>query len=307
MTPIPVMERSHGEARRLLASGAPVWLPVDPQEYHGPHLSLHNDGLVAAGLLRDTHARLAARHDWPLLVVPDLGVGTGVVEGPGSRPVPFAAVRGLVLRACDAVADLGARAVVLMTFHGDPRHNLALEQGVRHLRARGVRAFAPMHLLLRELMALDPALFAPVVAAIPAPADRRAALDGLADDIHAGFAETSLTLHYAPETVSPTWREVPPCPAWPVVRSVALAARAARAAGRETLARELDYAARGLGWLRLRPFPGYTGRPHLANEASGAVLAALLSERFAAAAEDVLVNGADPPPPVMAWLSVAGR
>lgn len=306
MRPIAILERPHGEARRLLASGAPVWLPVNPQEYHGPHLSLHNDLLVAAGLLRDVHARLGAHHDWPLLHAPDLGVGCGTVRGPGSRPVPYGTVRRLVLRACDAIAELGARAVVLVSFHGDPQHNLAIEAGVQRLRARGVRAFAPMHVLLRELMTLaDPSPFAAVVAPIPDPDDRRAALEGLPLDLHAGFAETSLALHYAPETVAPDWRQVPPCPTWRPVRALALAAAAARAAGRRELARELAYAAKGLGWLWLRPFPGYTGRPHLANAESGRVLAGLLAERFAAVAEDVLVAGATPPPPVMRWLSPA--
>lgn len=304
MKPIAILDRPHGESRRLLSSGAPVWLPVNPQEFHGPHLSLHNDGIVSAGLMRATHGRLAARHDWPLFVAPDLDVGVGAVPGAGSRSSSYGAVRSAVLAACDALADLGARAVVLMTFHGDPRHNLALQAGVERLRARGVRALAPMHLLLREIMSVDPSRFDAVVEPLDDPDDRLLARDGLPNDLHAGFGETSLTLHFAPETVSARHRELPPCPPWKPVRSIALAAAVARSAGRDTLALELDYAARGLGWFRLNPFPGYTGRPHLANPTSGRVLAEIITDTYADAVEAVLVEGAPPPEALYRWLSV---
>ncbi len=81
-------------------------------------------------------------------------------------------------------------------------------------------------------------------------------------------------------------------------------------AGRRVLAAELEYAARGLGWFALRPFPGYTGRPHLASAEAGARLATLLVDGFAEAAEAVLFRGAPPPAPVMPWLeglSLGGR
>src|SRR5207249_3028418 len=70
--------------RDALASGAPVYVPVNPLEYHGPHLPLRNDAMVTAGLVRDVHARLAAAHsDWPLLVANDLDAGVEPVPGPG--------------------------------------------------------------------------------------------------------------------------------------------------------------------------------------------------------------------------------
>jgi hypothetical protein len=39
----------HHDARRLARSGAPVYLTINPVEYHGPHLSLHNDRLSLGG------------------------------------------------------------------------------------------------------------------------------------------------------------------------------------------------------------------------------------------------------------------
>ncbi|MFN7132430.1 MAG: hypothetical protein ACK4N5_10120, partial [Myxococcales bacterium] len=61
---IQLLDLPQSEARRLIAAHAgesgraPVYLTVNPVEYHGPHLSLHNDRLVSEGLVRALHARL---------------------------------------------------------------------------------------------------------------------------------------------------------------------------------------------------------------------------------------------------------
>lgn len=49
-------------AKAAFSSGAPVYLPVNPIEYHGPHLSLLNDHLISVGLAGDLHAELASLH-----------------------------------------------------------------------------------------------------------------------------------------------------------------------------------------------------------------------------------------------------
>ena len=54
------------EIRALAAKGVPAWLCVDPVEYHGPHLSLLNDQIIADGLMRESHELIRAQHpDWP--------------------------------------------------------------------------------------------------------------------------------------------------------------------------------------------------------------------------------------------------
>src|SRR5262245_42835306 len=134
----------HAEARAVLAKGAPVFLPVNPVEYHGPHLSLHNDRLIAVGLARDVHARLA-RPEWPFVLAADLEVGVDPTPGPGTRVTPFPLVRETVLRACKALHALGARTVVAMTWHGAPLHSIAIEPGLEWLRRRGVVALNPFN------------------------------------------------------------------------------------------------------------------------------------------------------------------
>ena len=208
---ISLFDRPHREARRLVATGAPVWLLVNPVEYHGPHLSMHTDRLISEGLSRDLHARLAARHGWEPLLAADLELGVEPAGGPGSRYTPFPQARRLVVEAMRALAELGAQRIVLMTFHGNPLHGLALQAGVEWARAHGVAALAPLHLILRDQLSFDPSGLTAAFAGLPAEVAARL-LSALPYDFHAGFFETSLALHHAPSSVSSVHRDVPPSP-----------------------------------------------------------------------------------------------
>ena len=311
---IELFEKSHDEARRLVGTGAPVYLTVNPVEYHGPHLSLHNDRLVSRGLSRDLHQRLAVHHpEWPLLFASDLEVGVGPCPGRGSRHVGFPIVRDLVLEACRALVELGVERVVIMSFHGQPLHSLAIQAGVDFLRKQGVRALAPFNIVLRELVMFDgdPASeFAAGLEPIADPGERAMVAAQLHLDFHAGFFETSMALNYAPGSVSPRHRDLPPCPDLVPDAMYSAMSRVARLLGRTQLSRELAFAAVGQAWTALRPFPGYTGRPALASLASGAAFARQIIDRYEPAALEVLDADAVPPQPVLAWagtVSVGGR
>lgn len=297
----------NAEARALLArSDAPVYVLVNPVEYHGPHLSLRNDGLVSEGMLRDLDARLAPPGaPREPIVAADLEVGADPVRGPGSRPVPFTIVRDLVVDACEAVAALGARKVVLMTFHGAPLHAAALQAGVEALERRGVRAVVPSNALMRELTRFDVARYGGIFEPVADPADRaRLARDARAD-FHAGFGETSLALHYAPQSVTRDLASVPPCPPVTPLLPALGAAALARKLGRPDVADDFELIARALAWQGLDPFPGYTGEPHLANAESGKRLAALIIDRYVEVVTDVFAGRAKSPPPILAWLAAA--
>jgi creatinine amidohydrolase len=300
-----IFDLPHAEASRLVATGAPVYLTINPVEYHGPHLSLHNDRLVSQGLARDLHARLQRRHDWPFLVATDLEVGVEPCPGIGSRHIPFAVARALVCEACRALAELGARRVVILTFHGSPLHNLAIEAGIELLAELGVRAVNPFNYVLRQLLMLDDVSpYAAAFAHIDDAQERAEMMADLRTDFHAGFFETSMALKYAPDSVAPRYTELPPCP--PVRRDPALdlAARAARAVGRDVLARELDFAAAGKGWNAMRPFYGYTGRPHRASAAAGEVFARAILDQYEPGVESVLDGRATSPDPILKWVGV---
>ena len=307
---ISLFDLPHQEARRLVQTGAPVYLTVNPVEYHGPHLSLHNDRLISLGLVREVHERLAGGRGWPLVLGADLEVGVEPCPGPGTRRTAYPIARHLVLEACRALAELGASKVVLMTFHGAPLHNLAIEAGVELLRAAGARAVAPFNGLLREMLFLEPARFAAAFAHVDDAGERAQMMSALASDFHAGFFETSMALHYAPESVAPDYTSLPPCPDVRPDGRLALASRLARALGADELSRELGFAAQGLGWNALRPFPGYTGRPHRATPQAGAVFAAEIVRRYVDGIEEVFAGRAESPPPIMRWVgrvSLGGR
>lgn len=301
-----LLEMPHAEARAALAAGAPAFLFVNPVEFHGPHLSLHNDLLVSHGLARDLHARLRVKQpELPFLSAGDLEVGVAPTHGRGSRHTPFDTACALLREACRALAELGATRVILLTFHGAPLHSLAIEEGVRLLERQGVRAVAPFNAALQTLLELDGARYPEAFAEIPDAQERAAMQRELFLDFHAGFVETSLALHYAPETVSPSHRSLPPCPAVTPSPAFARASALAKRVGAKRLALELELAAWGTGWQHLRPFPGYTGRPHLATAGAGAAFARLLVDAFEAVVEDVFAGRARSPKPIMTWAAAA--
>lgn len=308
---IQLNDLPHARAREAVDTGAPVFLFVNPVEFHGPHLPLHNDHLVSLGLARELHARLAARDPGvPFLSAGELEIGVEPTRGLGSRFAPFEVAQKVVREACRSLAELGARRVVLMTFHGDPLHNMALEAGVALLAELGVKALSPFNAVLRELLAVDASVHEPAFDHIEDKALRKEMLRDLHLDFHGGFFETSMTLHYAPGSVDPSYVRLPPCPAIKPNVLADNAAKIARLTGREVLAKELALAAFGLGWKSLDPFPGYTGHPAHATPRAGRHFAGHILDAYQRLAADVLYGDARSPEPIMTWtskLTLGGR
>lgn len=328
---LSLFDLPHHEAAGVLRRGVPVFLTVNPVEYHGPHLSLHNDLLISRGLARDVHQRLAQRHpEWPLVLADDLELGVGATPGPGTRSLSYAHARAVVESACRGLLSLGARRVVFLTFHGDPLHNRAISEGVALLERHGVRAVSPFNVLMEDMVHfesrfdLDRGPLARAFAHVANVEERSELKRRLPFDVHAGFFETSLALHYAPESVSPLHRELPPCPRVPKPRAVSALRRLASGLARlprqglgsalGTLAgvveRELAFVAEVFGWLELDPFPGYTSSPRHASAAAGAVFAEYLTERFADEVLQVLDGERPGVRPILSWahsLSLGGR
>jgi creatinine amidohydrolase len=313
---ITLADLPHAAAKRAIADAlqrrAPVYVFVNPVEYHGPHLPLHNDALISRGLARDLHARLVST-SIPMLVGGDLEMGVDPCPGPGSRAFSFEVVRDACVDVARTLCDLaesskaGSNAhglrVVWMTFHGSPLHEHAIEAGVDVVRRRGGRSLNPMNALMDLLVKVDGRRFAPAVAHVDDERERLALLDAIPDDFHGGFFETSMTLHYAPCSVDvEVMRALPPCPALPRDKVLMRLQRTARRAGRTRLADELDLAARSQGWGSLRPFPGYTSSPHRATAQAGAYFADQILGLYAAPMRAALDDGRAVAAPVMDWV-----
>lgn len=297
-----LLDLPHAEAKALLDAGAPVYLPVNPVEYHGPHLSLHNDALVSRGIIGDLHRRIGERGTEPL-VLADLEIGVDPCPGRGTRATKLRDAIAIVREAARAVCELGARRVVFVTFHGAPLHGVALDEGIEECRRHGARAVSPLAIVLERMLDIeDVSRFAPAVAHVESAAKREELLRRLPLDFHAGFFETSLALHYAPSSVSPLHRALAPCPEVTPDAGLMTASRAASRLGRAAFARELSFVAAGRGWYALRPFPGYTSDPSLATAEAGAFFAGILADETAPTVRAVLEDGAEPTRPILRWL-----
>ena len=145
-----LLDLPHHKAHEAVRSGGPVYVLVNPVEFHGPHLSLHNDRLLSLGLAQQLHARLG--HAGEPLLVEDLEVGLEPAPGRGTRHHSFKVARQLILEACRALLELEPRSVVFMTFHGAPLHAMALQEGVEFLWGHGVPAVNPFNAVLREML-----------------------------------------------------------------------------------------------------------------------------------------------------------
>jgi len=263
---------------------------------------------VSRWLTRAIHAELAGQaggRDWPLLVASDLEIGVDPTPGPGSRSISYRDASAQIVEACRRLADLGAQRVVLMTFHGSPLHSLAIDAGVKWLARHGIPALSPLNLLLTAMLELRVEDYADAYATVPDEEERRAMMREGPSDFHAGFMETSMALHYAPESVDPIYKELPPCPEIVPNGRLLAASRAAARFGRAQLARELQFAAVGVGWHALRPFPAYTSRPARASAEAGATMAKHIVPQFARVTDRVLRGEEAAPPPIMQWMASA--
>lgn len=305
-----IRELPHQQTLTLVRTGTPVFLGVNPVEYHGPHLSLANDAALSYGAARHLHAALQVESgsEMPFLWAGEVGMGVDPVRGPGSQPCSVAQVRMATWRVCRELLAMGAQKFVLVTFHGAPLHNSALDQVVRKLERAGARAYAPATTLFSMFLEPDMERFAPAYDSVPADAVEELQ-ERIMQDFHAGFLETSLALHFAPETVQ-GHESVAPCPRTKPAPGLMRLASLASRAGRQTLAQELTFAAEAAAWYGLRPFPGYTSRPDLATAEAGKVLADLALGDCVPVARAVLDGEAASPRPIMRWfhtLTLGGR
>lgn len=274
------------QVRSRLRAGIPIFVSLNPIEYHGPHLSPRNDGLVARRMGERCYARLRdERPDWDEFLWAELDMGVDAVKHPGSVFVAYPDFLRLVRRLCEALMNIGAERVILWCFHGAPRHNQALMAGVDMLRAAGIRALSPMALLMPMLIEPPEEDLAPVLATIPDAALRDAVRRSLPYDFHAGFLETSVSLHYVPETLDSDYQRVPPCPDVEPNAYITAAARLASGLGKSRAAAAIHATARAHAWFSLKPFPGYAGIPAAANPRAGALLADLIEEGFVRAVQ----------------------
>lgn len=159
-------------------------LPTAAIEQHGPHLPVGTDMLIAEGMLAETRAQLAALPDAPavrILPVQAVGKSNEHLWAAGTLTLSAEAALQAWLEIGLSVARAGVRKIVIVNSHGG---NLDLVS----ILSRELRVRAGMLAVKCQWTGFGhPAGMYP-------PRE-------LAYGIHGGDVETSLMLHFQPETV----------------------------------------------------------------------------------------------------------
>ena len=166
-------EAHHGKAVAVLPLGA--------MEAHGPHLPLGTDTLIATGIL-DHAARLDTSAD-PILRLPPLWLGASAEHGDraGTLSTEPEALIAQIEAIGEGLARSGVKRILLFNAHGG--NVSAASIAALKLRRRFAMLAASVHWLDYGLPdGLTP------------PANAK-------DDIHGGWIETSVMMHFAPHLV----------------------------------------------------------------------------------------------------------
>jgi creatinine amidohydrolase len=302
----------HKKMTEILRTGAPVYVLVNPVEYHGPHLSLYTDEALSIGLSRKLHERInkSRGEDYPFLLGQNLSLGEGPTPGPGSVHTPYKILRQKIIKVCKSLADIGCTRLIFMTFHGAPLHNMAIQAGIDYLKERGVKSLNPFNIILQRMIDYVPGDYPGTENLILNENSKDFVKTRLNHDFHAGLFETSLCLYLCPNTVDSCYKELPHCVELGPDKLFELLAKISKKLGKRALMREFDFAAIGLNWVKLRPFPGYSGRP----KESSAELGEFFTENYILpsyekAALGTLWGEESSPIPIMRWvkpLTLAG-
>ncbi|AWT25129.1 MULTISPECIES: creatininase family protein [Corynebacterium] len=168
---------STAEVPTAVGPGSLVVLPVGAVEPHGPHLPMSTDAVMAAAVASAVVERsVAAGHD--LWLLPTLSVTKSDEHSalPGTLWLNASTLFATMVDLGRSLAASGVRRLLIVNGHGG--NSALLEVALRELRRRfDLRTF--------------------LVSSPPTPGETEFGMG-----IHAGWSETSMMLHVAPELVS---------------------------------------------------------------------------------------------------------
>lgn len=164
------------EVPAVITTGSLAVVPVGAVEPHGPHLPMSTDAVMAGAVASTVVERaVAAGHD--LWLLPTLSVSKSDEHAalPGTLWLNAATLFATLVDLGRSLAAAGVRRVLFVNGHGG--NSALLEVALRELRRRfDLRTF--------------------LVSSPPTPGETE-----LGMGIHAGWSETSMMLHVAPELV----------------------------------------------------------------------------------------------------------
>lgn len=178
-----------------------------PLEVHGPHLPLGQDMFEGEAMAMAAALQVLETHpDWHFVFLPRCFVACDTVPALGSVEFTPHQVETVAYNCFRSFAEAGFTRFGYTSFHGSPRHFLALETAGHRLSEKyGVGAVCLFSLVLARLT--DPGS---LHSAVDTDGDCPINAAQIKQDLHGGFVETSLGLHLFPELVDPAFVEVSP-------------------------------------------------------------------------------------------------
>jgi creatinine amidohydrolase/Fe(II)-dependent formamide hydrolase-like protein len=201
---LDVRELNTEQIARLDRARTLVLLTAGILEEHGPFLPSYSDGYQSEFIATRVAEAVGARPLWTVLRFPEIPLGTFPASYvgrkyafPGSYPVRMTTLRAVFMDLASDLGEAGFRWVAVLTMHGGPTHNRALDEAARYFSdSYGGRM---VHVTG----------FASVAGAAPSDlftSEQRAA-EGFS--IHADADEHSCLLFLRPDLVAPGIRSAP--------------------------------------------------------------------------------------------------
>jgi creatinine amidohydrolase/Fe(II)-dependent formamide hydrolase-like protein len=173
-------------------------------EEHGPYLPSYSDGYQSEFVATRVADAVAARAGWTVVRFPEIPLGTfpasyvgGKYAFPGSYPIRMTTLRAIFMDLATDLGEAGFKWVFVLTMHGGPTHNQALDQAAQYFNDSFAGRMVHVTGLASVVGAAPPDLF---------PSEQRAA-EGIS--IHADADEHSCLLFLRPDLVASGIRSAP--------------------------------------------------------------------------------------------------
>jgi len=191
------------EFEEIDKSKAVVMVTCSPIEVHGPHLPVVTDNFEAEGITKRTVELVGAKHPEILFLrLPTIYVAADVLPHTGSLMFRSSTIVRVLSDLGRTLAKQGFKNIWVSSFHGGPRHFVAIEQAAHKTNKKyGARMVSLFSLLINRLTQGTPQL-SNILGHIKGLSPE--VLDG---DTHGGVIETSLMLYLLRDCVDPCFKE----------------------------------------------------------------------------------------------------
>ena len=183
-----------------------IVMACSPLEVHGPHLPTMADVREADGLTLRSAELLSERHpEIEFVRLPWMWTATDVLPHVGSIKFKPSTVQLVVTEIGESLAKQGFKHLWIGSFHGGPRHVLALEKACADVHAStGMNMISIFSMMVKRITggSSDLATLLEGIGGIT-----REELKG---DSHGGLVETAILLHLVGEHVDRGYASLPP-------------------------------------------------------------------------------------------------